>query len=82
MTEPIKKYNSKGKLIYRKYSDGDEFWYNNIGKIIHYKDSYNFEDWREYDENNNQLFYYNTENRIYWKKYPFFVEDQNKIIFR
>jgi hypothetical protein len=81
MGEPIKKYNSKGKLIYEKESDGDEYWYNGNGNEIHYKNSNGYESWREYDEYNN-IFYLNTKDLIIWKKHPIFVEYHKIIIFR
>jgi YD repeat-containing protein len=83
MGEPIIKYNSKGKLIYFKNSNGIEAWYeyDENGNMIHFKNSYGYEYWCGYDEHNNIFFYLNTKDEIYWKKHPIFVEYHNTIRF-
>jgi hypothetical protein len=45
MAEPIKKYNSNGKLIYRKSLIDNEYWYDENGNEIHFKNPYGFEQW-------------------------------------
>jgi YD repeat-containing protein len=52
---PIREYNSNGKLIHSKRSDGYEYWYeydaNN--NLIHYKNSDGYEKW--YDSKGNVI---------------------------
>jgi hypothetical protein len=82
MTKPIIKYDSKGNMIYRKSPIGTEYWYNENGNIIHFKNPYEYEYWCEYDKHNYKLFYLDTKDLLYWKKYPFFEEDHNTILFK
>ncbi|MBO4759196.1 MAG: hypothetical protein J5505_03970, partial [Spirochaetaceae bacterium] len=50
-------YDSNGKQIHFKRSDGFEKWteYDSNGNKIHYKDSNGKEDWSEYDSKGNQI---------------------------
>jgi hypothetical protein len=82
MAEPITKYNSEGKLIYKKNSYGDEYWYDENGYVIYYKNSNGYEHWNEFDEHHYKIFYLNTNDQIIWRKYPFFGEYHNKILFK
>ncbi len=54
MSEEIKKYDVRGYLIYKKYSDDDEVWYkyNENGNLIYYKNPKGLEYWWKHDENN------------------------------
>jgi hypothetical protein len=81
MAGKIKKYNSKGNMIYYKNSDGYEFWYNENGNIIHSKSPTGYEQWNEYDKYHYNIFYLNTKDLLYWRKYPFFKEYHHKILF-
>jgi hypothetical protein len=81
MAEPIIKYDSKGNLIYKKDSYGREYWYNENGNEIHFKNPYGYERWYEYDKYNNNFFYLNRNNQIYWEKNPIFEEYHNTILF-
>jgi len=50
-------YDSNGKVIHSKDSNGDEYWYDydSKGNLIHSKDSDGFEIWCEYDSNGNRI---------------------------
>ena len=71
MSEEIRKYDEKGNLIYKRYSDGYEicYEYNKDNKQIHYKTSSGFESWSEYDINNNLVYSKNNEGSECWSKY-------------
>ena len=46
-TNPVKEYDSNGRLIHVKYSYGFESWreYDSNGKEIHYKNNIGLEQW-------------------------------------
>ena len=52
-------YDSNGKVIHSKDSNGDEYWYDydSKGNLIHSKYSSGDETWREYDSNGNLIHY-------------------------
>ena len=50
--------------------------YDENNNLIYYKDSDNYEYWKEYDENNNEIHYKNSDNYEYWKEY----DENNKEI--
>ena len=43
--------------------------FNTNGSIIHYKNSYGFENWQEYDSNNNLIHYKDSNGYEYWQEY-------------
>ena len=51
----LHEYDSNGKLIHRKSSDGYETWYeyDSNGKLIHFKNSNGYETW--YDSKGNRI---------------------------
>ena len=67
-TEPIFEYDSSGKLIYVKNSNGFEYWYeyDTNGNEIHYKNSDGYESWREFDTNGNLMYYKNNDGVESW----------------
>jgi hypothetical protein len=81
MAEQIKKYNSKGNLIYRKDIFGVEFWYDNNENLIRYRHPLDYQRWDSYDENNYHFFFFNTNNSLYWKKPHMFLEYHDLIRF-
>jgi hypothetical protein len=88
MTEPIKKYNSKGNLIYLKNSDGDEYWYDDMGKYIHSKSPCGYEEWYGYDNNGNCIYFKNSTGYEEWYEYDkhhynfFYLDTNDGIIWR
>ncbi len=64
----IKKYDN---LIYKKYSDGYEYWRkcDENNNCIHYKASNGYEYWKKYDEFSNLIHYKDSYSIKYWWKY-------------
>ena len=64
----LHEYDSNGKLIHFKDSNGYERWreYDGNGKVIHYKDSNGFETWREYGSNGNELHFKDSNGYEFW----------------
>jgi hypothetical protein len=81
MAEPIIKYNSQGNLIYQKDSQGNEYWYDNNGNVIHSENLDGYRLWRKCDQYNKYFFYINNEGSVKWKKNPIYVEYNNTITF-
>ncbi len=52
--EIIRKYDKNNNLIYRKFSDNSECWYEN-NKCVHYKNSTVNEIWYKYDKYNRSI---------------------------
>ncbi len=71
MSKEIKKYDNRGNLIYIKYSDGDEYWYeyDENSRLIYSKSSNGNECRYKYDENNNLIYYKNSDGYERWLKY-------------
>ena len=71
MLNSVREYDSNGKLIHSKDSNGYEYWkeYDSNGNLIHFKDSYGFEYWHEYDTNGNEIHRKNSYGSEYWKEY-------------
>ena len=48
----------------KKIIDGEDVYFeNDVKKYTHFKNSYGFEWWREYDSNNNKI-YYKSSNGV------------------
>ena len=69
----IKKYDDKGNLIYKKYSNSHEYWYkyDENNNCVYYKNSLGsgYENWQKYDENNNIIHYKSSNGTESWCKY-------------
>jgi YD repeat-containing protein len=69
--EPISEYDSNGKVIHCKNSNGFEWWqeFDTNGNMIHYKDSSGYEYWCEYDSNGKEIHYKDNKGyeRWYWE---------------
>jgi YD repeat-containing protein len=70
-TEPIREYDSKGKLIHYRGSNGFEYWYeyDTNGNEIHYRNSGGYETWCEYDTNGNRIHYRSSNGLEQWYEY-------------
>jgi YD repeat-containing protein len=66
-----REYDTNGKLIYSRDSDGYEVWreYDANGKVIHYRNSFGYEVWREYDDNGKLIHYRNSFGYEEWYEY-------------
>jgi hypothetical protein len=71
MAEPIRKYNSEGKLIYEKDLFGYEYWYDQNENMIYYKSPYGYKSWCGYDEHHYNIFHLNTKDLIILEKISF-----------
>ena len=67
----ITEYDSNGKEIHYKNSNGDEEWweYDSKGNQIHYKSSNGYEVWQEYDSDGNQIHCKNSDGYEWWYEY-------------
>ena len=67
----ITEYDSNGKEIHYKDSDGDEEWYeyDSKGNQIHEKSSSGDEEWWEYDSDGNQIHCKNSDGYEWWYEY-------------
>ncbi len=73
----IKEYDDRENLVYIKYPNGNEYWweYDENNNLIYSKKNIDlgfweeFEYWREYDENNNEIHYRDSERIEYWYKW-------------
>lgn len=73
-------YDSNGKEIHSKDSDGYESWteYDSNGKHIHYKNPHGDELWWECDSNGNVIHSKNSRGYEDWYEYTY--NEDNKII--
>jgi len=67
----LHEYDSNGKEIHCKSSDGYETWseYDSNGNEIHFKTSNGYESWREYDSNGNEIHFKNSYGFESWREY-------------
>jgi YD repeat-containing protein len=67
----IREYDTNGKLIHFRDSDGYEWWreYDDNGKLIYSRDSDGYEVWREYDTNGNEIHSRYSSGREWWREY-------------
>ena len=67
----VYKYDTNGRLLHYKHSDGYEkrYEYDANGNMVHYKDSDGYEKWKEYDSNGNEIHYKDNDGYEKWCKY-------------
>jgi YD repeat-containing protein len=66
--KPVCTYNSKGKLIHYRNSDGREWWheYDSNGKCIHSRESNGYEWWRKFDSDGKEIHYKTSTGFEQW----------------
>ena len=67
----LHEYDSNGKVIHSKDSNGYEWWseFDINGKLIHFKNSDGFENWSDYDSNGKEIHCKNSNGYEWWSEY-------------
>jgi YD repeat-containing protein len=50
-------------------NNGNEYWYDSNGKMIHFKSSNGFKYWHEYDSNGKEIHYKSSNGFKCWQEY-------------